>query len=116
MQKYCVALILLLVIGISRGNAQNTSAMDTVPNVFTPNADGVNDVFAVASGNLASANCIIYDRFGIKVYEYKGLEGFWDGATSAGKLCPSGTYYFYFTGTDKDGQIYKVHGFVELIR
>jgi gliding motility-associated-like protein len=116
MQKYCIAFILLLVMGLGNINAQSTNAKDTVPNVFTPNGDGVNDVFVVPSANLATANCIIYDRYGVKVYEYKGLEGFWDGATSAGMLCPTGTYYYYFTGSGKDGQVYKEHGFVQLIR
>jgi gliding motility-associated-like protein len=62
-----------------------------IPNVFTPNGDGVNDLFFVKSGQGVSVlKFEIFDRWGEKLYD--GLLG-WDG-TYNGKLCEHGVYLY----------------------
>lgn len=64
------------------------------PNVFTPNGDGVHDVWDIA--NLAyygKAVVQVFNRYGQKVYSAEGYNKPWDG-TMAGKQLPSGTYYY----------------------
>jgi len=66
----------------------------TVPNAFTPNNDGVNDLWDVR-GLVAYQNAVIdvFDRYGGKVFHSIGYGSSWDG-TYNGKAIPPGTYYY----------------------
>jgi gliding motility-associated-like protein len=78
------------------------------PNVFTPNADGINDKF------LTGIDVLITDRYGLIVY--KGNEG-WNGKfRNSGKDLPPDTYFFYANYTDPYGVPKTRKGFVTLIR
>ncbi len=78
------------------------------PNVFTPNADGINDKY------LAGIDVLITDRYGLVVY--KGNEG-WNGKFgNSGKDLPPDTYFFHATYTDPYGTPKTRKGFVTLIR
>ena len=77
-----------------KGMAQDTINV-LVPNVFTPNKDGVNDVFRPTYSNVKSVNGYIYNRWGEIIYQWWGLNGYWDGVTMpAGIEVPEGTYYY----------------------
>jgi len=74
--------------------------IDFSPNVFTPNGDGVNDVFkfkAPSSINLKSFK--IYGSWGQLLFETTDLNKAWDG-TYVGKPMPVGTYYWLFDAYD----------------
>jgi gliding motility-associated-like protein len=85
------------------------------PNVFTPNGDGSNDFFQLYEPEALTLHMEIYDRWGVKIYEYDGPYGFWDGTYQpTGKLCVDGVYYWvanigYFNGNQKKS------GFVHLL-
>ncbi len=66
----------------------------TVPNAFTPNNDGVNDLWDVR-GLVAYQSAVIdvFDRYGSKVFHSVGYGSSWDG-TYNGKAIPPGTYYY----------------------
>ncbi len=68
-------------------------AVVVIPNVFTPNGDSKNDVFKINSTGLKSLRCVIFNRWGLKMYEWDGLNGFWDGSAQSGKA-PDGTYFY----------------------
>src|SRR5690606_26479093 len=63
-----------------------------IPNVFTPNGDGENDIFTVKGVNLISIEGEIYNRWGQKMFAWDNLNGFWDGRTLSGTEVPDGTY------------------------
>ncbi|MFN0215637.1 MAG: gliding motility-associated C-terminal domain-containing protein [Saprospiraceae bacterium] len=65
-----------------------------IPNAFTPNGDGYNDVFRVVKheGAEVVSSLEIYDRWGEKVYENQG-NAFWDG-TIDGQPAPSDVYVY----------------------
>jgi len=65
-----------------------------IPNAFTPNGDGKNDVFRVVKheGSEVVSSLEIYDRWGEKVYENRG-DSYWDG-TIDGKPAPSDVYVY----------------------
>ncbi|WP_251620067.1 gliding motility-associated C-terminal domain-containing protein [Odoribacter lunatus] len=67
-----------------------------VPNVFTPNGDGVNDVFRVQVLSSCSFHAVIINRWGRKVYEWSDQSGGWDGRIN-GKYANPGTYYYIVT-------------------
>jgi gliding motility-associated-like protein len=87
-----------------------------IPNVFTPNGDGVNDVFHVSGVKLRSMDCILYDRWGIKLWELKSPLESWDGHTLTGLTCVTGVYYYVLKATGMDGTTYSRSGALELIR
>lgn len=65
-----------------------------VPNVFTPNGDGMNDVFTIVGYGMASMELLLYDRWGNLVYTARGTERLsWDG-TKGGEPAPEGVYTY----------------------
>ncbi|MDQ8053362.1 MAG: gliding motility-associated C-terminal domain-containing protein [Pedobacter sp.] len=64
-----------------------------IPNAFTPNGDGINDVWGMpALATFKNPRLVVVNRFGIKVFESHNNTA-WDGK-SKGKAVPPGTYYY----------------------
>ncbi len=97
-----------------------------IPNVFTPNGDGLNDVFRIENTSLRYLSVEIFSRSGIKVYDFRGegallkdWEG-WDGNVRNSSVKASPGVYFYIVkalGWDNvkyDSKEYR--GFVYLYR
>lgn len=85
-------------------------------NIFTPNNDGHNDILIFPSEGVKTMQGVIYDRWGLKLFEWSDAEKGWDGNDQSGKPAPEGTYYYILRTTDVyDGSRVKA-GFVELIR
>lgn len=72
-----------------------------VPNVFTPNGDGKNDVFMVKGLSLENFHAVIINRWGRKVYEWSDPTGGWDGRIN-GKYANPGTYYYIITARGRE--------------
>jgi gliding motility-associated-like protein len=86
----------------------------SAPNVFTPNNDGINDLFVIPD-IIPGSTISFYDRWGIKVFEPSAeviLNSGWDGRTSAGIECSSGVYYYLVE--QPKGK--KIKGFVHLLK
>ncbi|MBK7967735.1 MAG: gliding motility-associated C-terminal domain-containing protein [Bacteroidetes bacterium] len=65
-----------------------------IPNIFTPNNDGVNDVFEVgAAGACSPERITIFNRWGNSIFETSGQNKFWDGKSN-GNPVPSGVYFY----------------------
>jgi gliding motility-associated-like protein len=88
--------------------------------VFSPNNDGVNDIFFLKVVNLSKIDAKIYDRWGHKVYEIvtekENANIAWDGKNQIGKELSEGTYFYVIKATGKDGQSYNEKGTVNLFR
>jgi gliding motility-associated-like protein len=97
-----------------------------VPNVFTPNGDGVNDVFVVQSQSLQSMNIRIYNRWGglVHSWDYSNIRGrdytykhsVWDGRVNGRRMASPGVYFYVVKAVGRDGKKIKVDGFVHLFR
>lgn len=78
-----------------------------VTNTFSPNDDGINDIWTIRSiGNYPSCKVDVFDRWGQRVFHSIGYgnEKVWDG-TLAGARLPEGVYYYYIdlnTGNEED--------------
>ncbi len=87
-----------------------------VPNAFTPNADGSNDIFRPIPVGIQSTEYFrVFNRYGELMFQTnKWMDG-WDG-TLKGKAAASGTYAWMIKGIDKNGRIVEMKGTVILIR
>lgn len=86
-----------------------------VPNTFTPNNNGTNDVFEISGGNLIEMECLIFNRWGELVHTMNSPNESWDG-TFNGATCQDGTYIWKLKYTDFTNEQYEISGHVNLIR
>jgi gliding motility-associated-like protein len=100
----------------------NASKLE-VPNVFSPNGDGINDFFQVKAQTLRTFNGIITNRWGRTVYEWTDWETYeagWDGTIGGGSKASPGVYFYVITaeGMDecqKKSKPYNLHGAFHLM-
>ena len=97
-------------------------------NVFTPNDDGVNDVFYPISRsdyhdlyyNLYDYEMVILNRWGIKIFSSNLRGNVWDGRTTSGEMVSDGSYFWILTYKNKCSadpeKTNTVKGVVQLIR
>ena len=88
----------------------------TAPNVFTPNADGVNDFFVLKFEWMQSYSCRIFNRWGNEVAVITNNDEGWSGKNKTGNDCPDGVYYYLLSGKGNDEKEYEFKGFVQLLR
>jgi gliding motility-associated-like protein len=87
-----------------------------LPNSFTPNNDGVNDVFLPLPFNITSFTLKIYDRWGDLVFETNSFTNGWDGRYTNGSKAPLDVYSYVLDGIGLDDKVLFQHGIVQLIR
>lgn len=87
-----------------------------VPNIFTPNGDGLNDTFDVLekSRNITLQKTIVFSNDRI-VFETDDNR-LWDGNDQQGNPLPQGEYKFYISALDKEGNKLEKKGYVTLRR
>lgn len=90
-----------------------------VPNVFTPNGDGINDEFVIQIGEkgqfvetfIPQLNIVIFNRHGRRVFQHNDYyNNWWDGGN-----VPDGTY-FYVIQYAREGQVKYMEGAVTVLR
>lgn len=86
-----------------------------IPNAFTPNRDGNNDVFKVYGSTIIGAEIKIYTQWGALVYETNDNTKGWDG-TSKGVAQPVGTYIYVVKIRTSDQDTFLKKGTINLIR
>ncbi|MBL6872770.1 MAG: gliding motility-associated C-terminal domain-containing protein [Flavobacteriales bacterium] len=76
-------------------SSEDCECNDYIPNVFTPNKDGLNDYFGFQSNCIPSKyyNLKIYSRWGDLLFESNDYRAKWDG-THKGRVCPTGVYSY----------------------
>lgn len=88
------------------------------PNAFTPNYDGINDVFSLGEqyhDKIDNIAVYIYSSSNTIIHEWKVLNGGWDGTLRDGSIAPEGVYSYNAILT-KDKVNYRVKGIVNLKR
>lgn len=87
-----------------------------VPNAFTPDGDGKNDVFRVSKTTpLASFSMQVFNRWGQKVFESRDQLQGWNGRTS-NKNCDPGNYPYLIQYRKPDGTMVVLRGVLLLVR
>lgn len=71
-----------------------------IPNIFTPNSDGINDYFSIDNSHF-EMQMQIFNRWGESVFYNEGYNLYWDGRTRNNLICPDGVYYYIFSNNEK---------------
>ncbi len=98
-----------------------------IPNTFTPNDDGINDVFKFdINGVGGDVNFVVYNRWGnlvaskssasIEPNIYSQITILWDGRTTSGEPCTEGVYFYTLKYTDANDEQQTKNGYVSLFR
>lgn len=88
-----------------------------IPNAFSPNGDGLNDVFRPTTSKfLTNYKMTIFSQWGTVVFESVNAETGWDGSGLSGTFAPSGVYAFQIDYYDSIGRPTVKQGIVTLIR
>lgn len=111
MKKLIVIAVLMLVSSVSFSQDHVE-----IPNIFTPNQDGINDFFQIRTEGYSTLKCTIFNRHGGVVYVFYGLNGTWDGVSHAGMECKDGTYFVVLELTTESGEVKTFQGDLQLIR
>lgn len=85
------------------------------PNAFSPNGDGLNDLFMPVHGDVKAYEIVILNRHGNIVYNGTNINEGWDGKRN-GIHCPPGMYVYKAKITMRDNKFYHVQGKIILIR
>ena len=85
-----------------------------VPNVFSPNGDGQNDILFVRGEGFQYLEFIIYNRWGEKLFETTSKDVGWDG-TYKGQRCDPGVYVYHIKITFTNGTAYNNKGNTTLV-
>ena len=87
-----------------------------MPNVFSPNNDGVNDQFQPIIQGMEEIELLIFNRWGELIMKLTQLNQGWDGRSVTGEYVPEGTYYYTVSAKGLDGEEYNRSGYVVLKR
>ena len=91
------------------------SAQTFIPNTFTPNADGVNDIFRVRGPYYNFFYLAVYNRWGERIFESSKMEDGWNGSYKDIKSDP-GVYGYYMKASCDGDEFFEKKGNVTLIR
>jgi gliding motility-associated-like protein len=113
----------LQVIDVHGCSGENTTVISNacdedilVPNAFTPNNDGLNDVFLpIIVKNLSDYDMKIFNRWGQLIFESNDISDGWDGFDS-GTRAEIGTYLWNIEYVLEGGTIKRASGYVSLLR
>lgn len=88
-----------------------------MPNAFSPNGDGINDIYRAKSNHksIVEFHAYIFNRYGQKLYDWTDINGGWDG-TSHGHPVKDGVYFVYVKARGADGVDYNIRRDVNVLR
>ena len=86
-----------------------------VPNLFSPNEDGVNDVLGIYGWSVSEVEFRIYDRWGELVFQSNSMDAKWDG-TYKGSPLNSAVFVYTLQVTYMDGREQQQHGNITLVK
>lgn len=99
------------------------SLMIQIPNVLTPNDDGINDLFSVTINGAKEVKCAIVNRWGNLVFEYSTQISanpitldLWDAKLNEGKTVTEGVYFYRMEVKDMYEKTHELKGFFHVFK
>ena len=93
-----------------------TKSRIIMPNVFTPNGDGSNDLLFIESELLTGFSVVVLDLNNQVIFKSSDPNFKWDGRMLNGDMAPSGTYVYYVTAIDQFGNAVQKHSSLRINR
>lgn len=88
-----------------------------IPTAFSPNNDGLNDIFQVVGQNITAFEMSIYNRWGQRIYYSRDVESGWDGRTQFGNdVVYNGMYLYKISAIDPKGNQIEREGLITLYK
>jgi gliding motility-associated-like protein len=82
-----------------------------VPNIFSPNGDGINDFLSIQSSGYKTLDITIFNRWGTLIASFNAIGGNWSGENNS-----EGTYFYILTGKRIDDKEFESHGAIMLVK
>ena len=76
-----------------------------LPNIFTPNGDGKNDLLSIKIGEVTEFSVVILNQANKVIFTSNDPNFSWDGVATNGELSPAGTYVYYISAKDLNGKL-----------
>lgn len=83
------------------------TGLTNLPNIFTPNNDGANDLFIIEGNGQTIMTFEVFNRAGALIYKSESKIISWDGKTMTGNDAPTGVYFFILTSEDNYYDVVK---------
>ncbi len=88
-----------------------------VPNAFTPNGDGMNDIFKAEGVDIVNFKMDIFNRWGERVFHSEDIDTGWNGKSpNEDYFSPPGVYPYRIVAREHGGDVFEIKGHVVLIR
>ena len=87
-----------------------------IPDAFTPDGDGLNDVFEAQGNRISSFEMQVFDRWGGIVFSSASIELGWDGNNSSGEQLRDGIYLYHIALYDLNERLWVYNGELKLMR
>ncbi len=87
-----------------------------LPSAFSPNNDGLNDVFGISGIGIAKLQVLIFDSWGEELFVIQNPNQTWDGKMKSGTILPDGLYVYKLIAHDTEGNPFYKNGTFLLIR
>ena len=87
-----------------------------IPSAFSPNGDGLNDIFEISGSAIEKYDLNIFDRWGGKMHQSANINQPWEGKVNGGFEAPQGAYVYVIIVKDIKGIEHEYTGTVTLIR
>ena len=87
-----------------------------IPNSFTPNNDGKNDIFLAKGNGITSSEMQVFDRWGGLVFSSYNIQDGWDGLDASANRVVAGIYLYHISLYDYNGKLWVYNGEFKLMR
>lgn len=98
-------------------NVSISTSLLEMPNAFSPNGDGVNDIYKAKDNHrsIVEFHAYIFNRWGVQLYDWTDINGGWDG-TYKGSQVADGVYFCLVKAKGADGKTYNIRKDVNILR
>jgi gliding motility-associated-like protein len=88
-----------------------------IPNSFSPNGDGLNDLFLIKGEGIGRFSIEVYNRWGELLYLSNDINNGWDGRSmKSNEVCQDDIYLYVISAYDKEGVYYPFKGRITLLK
>ena len=97
-------------------NSMDVLEAIVLPNIFTPNNDGVNDFFEIQMSEKLEFQIVVIDQANKVIFQSNQVDFSWDGTFPGGEPVPPGNYIYYLTAKTLNGKDFVKHSDLRIER